>query len=350
MSVRSDSTVPKTLLPGKAWGLRRLADSHGCFAMVAIDQRPPIAQLIAKARGVAVADVAFADMVALKRLLAEGLVDAAGAMLVDPNFGMPACADLLRADRGLIVTLEEHRFGETPNGRLSESIPNWSVEQIARLGGDAVKVLAWYRPDASNAVREHQRQYVQKVGAECAAHGLPFVFELLTYPFPRDASSLRDYVEDPDKLPELVIDSVREFADPRYGVDVFKLESPLPMSTLPDPQGHDAVRVQAMFDRMGQACGDRPWVMLSAGSTMAAFERAVTYACRAGASGFLAGRAVWWEAAKRWPDEAAMRQLLQGEANDYVLRLTEIVHRVGRPWRPRYDWSGIQQEGQFARA
>ena len=38
----------------------------------------------------------------------------------------------------------------------------------------------------------------------------------------------------------LVLDSVREFAKPEYGVDLFKLEAPLPGASLPAPDGSAA--------------------------------------------------------------------------------------------------------------
>ncbi|NIS30131.1 MAG: tagatose-bisphosphate aldolase, partial [Actinobacteria bacterium] len=63
---------------------------------------------------------------------------------------------------------EHSVFEETPYGRRSSSIDDWSVEKIKRVGGDAVKVLAWYRPDADAAVLEHQHEYVAAIGAECA--------------------------------------------------------------------------------------------------------------------------------------------------------------------------------------
>ena len=44
-------------------------------------------------------------------------------------------------------------------GRYSKNIKNWSVEKIKRMGGDAVKVLAWYRPDADEKSIEHQKIY-----------------------------------------------------------------------------------------------------------------------------------------------------------------------------------------------
>ena len=95
------------------------------------------------------------------------------------------------------------------------------------MGGDAVKVLAWYRPDADAAVNEHQKRFVREIGEDCARHDIPYVLELLVYPFLGSANHTADYVESPGKLPCLVIDSVREFAKPEYGVDLLKLESPL---------------------------------------------------------------------------------------------------------------------------
>jgi len=63
------------------------------------------------------------------------------------------------------------------------------------------------------------------VGDACAHFDIPFVFELLVYPLARDAEQTRDYVEMKTKRPELVLESVETFAAPRFGVDLFKVES-----------------------------------------------------------------------------------------------------------------------------
>ncbi len=337
------------MTPGKRWGLRRLASADGFFSMVAIDQRPPIEQLVAKARGIARSEVGFADISLCKRWLAQALAPHAGALLVDPNYAYPAMADLLQPQRGLLLTLEDHRFEDTPCGRKSHSIADWSVAKIRRLGADAVKVLAWYRPDASDEVLEHQHRYVREIGQQCREHDIAFIFELLTYPFPQGPDSLRDYVEDPAKAPQRVVDSVKAFAGPEYGVDLFKLESPIPAPALPDPAAADGAAAQAWFDALGAACGDTPWVMLSAGASMGDFERALRYALRAGASGFLAGRAVWWEALSRFPDEAAVAAALQREAVPYLQRLADLTRRQGRAWQPAASGPAVRQEGDFAR-
>ncbi len=335
---------------GKHWGLRRLASAEGVFAMVAIDQRPPIVHCVARARGVAPADVAFADIVQVKALLAQALAPHATALLVDPDFGLPAAAPHLQPGRGLLLTLEEHRYDDRPDGpmkgRQSRLIPHWSVAQVRRLGADAVKLLAWYRPDASEAVRQHQQQLVQAVGEACAQHDIAFVFELLVYPFAQAPGAPANYDEDAAKQPQRVITSVCDFAHPRFGIDLFKLESPLPMATLPAPGAAGAEAAQQHFNTLGQACGGTPWVLLSAGGSPASFEHALVYACRAGASGFLAGRAVWWDALAAYPDAAAVTAALQRQAVPYLQRLTDLAAQQARRWQPALSLAGVQAEGQ----
>ena len=123
---------------------------------------------IGKNRGIARDQVEYSDVTAAKRLLVENLSPYCSSMLFDPNFAVPAAIDVLPARCGLIMTLEEHRVEETAGGRKSRAITNWSVEKIRAMGGDAVKVLAWYRPDADAAVNEHQKRFVREIGVECA--------------------------------------------------------------------------------------------------------------------------------------------------------------------------------------
>jgi tagatose 1,6-diphosphate aldolase len=335
---------------GKTRGLTRLADDRGHFTMVALDQRPPLIAALAKARGIAPADVSFADMVKAKRLFVQGLGSAASSMLFDPNYAVPAAIDILPRSTGLIMTLEDHRVEETPAGRKTKSIADWSVEKIRRMGADAVKVLVWYRPDAGADVVAHQRAYVRAVGDACRVHDIAYVLELLVYPFQGAAGHTTDYVEAPDKRAELVIDSVRDFAAPEYGVDLFKLETPLPAAGLLEP-GSDAAATAA-FDAIGRICAEAgiPWVMLSGGAAPALFERVMSYAYAAGASGFLAGRSIWLNAIENhFPDAAAVLAALNDDGRQRLARLSAIAARLARPWTSRFDPIAATREGDFAR-
>jgi len=310
------------ITPGKLWGMRRLANDDGVFVMTALDQRPPIMNPIkAKRRTPEAPDGDVADV---KRVIAQELAAHSSALLVDPIWAYSRCIDLIPPSKGLILTLEDHRVVDGPGGRKSFNIPNWSVEKIRRIGGDAVKVLAWYRPDADADVIAHQKDYVRAIGEQCRRLDIPFVFELLVYPF-QDAA--HDYVEDTGKRPEMVIDSVAAFAAPEFGVDIFKLESPIPAKLVPEPG--DAA-TQELFDRLGKTAG-RPWVMLSAGAGKADFKRVLAYAFKAGASGFLAGRAIWADSFSHWPDLDAMATDLRQSGAPYLAELGAMACREATP-------------------
>lgn len=315
------------LSAGKLRGLRRLADAEGFFSMLAVDQRPPIMNHVKAVHGVdAPPDMAVVEV---KRALLAALAPEASAVLLDPVWAWPFAHDVVAPGQGLIVTLEDHRFEDTHEGRRSRAIPAWSVEKIKRMGADAVKVLAWFRPDAGRGAIEHQQDFVRAVGEDCRRYDLPFVFELLVHPF---AGAAHDDAEDPAKRPDLVLESVRRFAGPEYGVDLFKLESPLPAAAIPDPDGAEAGRVQALFDLLAQAAG-RPWMLLSAGASAETFAHTLTFALRAGASGFLAGRAIWWEPFRRhYPDLDVMASALRKEAAPYMARLRTLTGAHGTPW------------------
>ena len=313
-----------TMTPGKFQGLRRIADGAGRFKMVAVDQRPPIENLV---RDAGVGPDGFESGVAdIKMSLIQALAPTSSAILMDPQYVFPDALRLVPRDKGVLVTLEYDKFEETPTGRLSSSIPDWSVAKIKASGGDAVKVLAWYRPDAAPDVLDHQKRYVSAIGDECERYDIPFVFELLVYPMPSESGHTVDYVESPTKKSEHVIESVETFADSTFGVDLFKLESPVPVSSLGDDGS------QAAFDHLGRAAG-RPWVMLSAGASSASFRTILEHAYGSGASGYLAGRAIWWDECKAcYPDIEKMNSSLADTSVAYMSSINELTDDAATPW------------------
>jgi tagatose 1,6-diphosphate aldolase len=317
------------LSAGKYWGMRRMADGGGRFRMTAVDQRPPIKNPIKAKRGTT--EAPWEDVAAFKEMLIRELQGESTALLLDPHFAYPRGVTMLEPTRGMILTLEDSIFRETPGGRLSSEIDDWSVEKIKRAGGDAVKVLTWYRPDGDPKVCAAQQEFTARIGAACAKYDIPFVFELLVYPLASDAEQTRDYVEMKSKHPQLVLESVRTFADPRFGVDLFKLESPLAAADVPGVGAPGWEAAQKWFDALGEAAG-RPWVMLSAGAGMEEFRKVLTHAYRAGASGYLAGRAIWLKAFQHFPDWSAIEAGLRGEALDYMRSLNALTAAEATPW------------------
>ncbi|MCA1951592.1 MAG: tagatose 1,6-diphosphate aldolase [Hyphomicrobiales bacterium] len=319
----------KSLSAGKLRGLRRMADAAGRFKMTAVDQRPPIVNPIAAARG---GTAPWGDVARFKTMLVEELQGESTAMLLDPNYAYPMAVTRLDPRLGLIMTLEDSAFRETGEGRLSSEIDDWSVEKIKRAGADAVKVLAWYRPDAPEAVNRHQRDFARRIGEACLRYDIPYLFELLVYPLPGEKNQTTQYIEMAEKKSELVLESVREFAKPEYAIDVFKLESPVPARDCDGSAG-----VQALFDEMGRLAG-RPWVMLSAGAGMAEFRNVLGHAYAAGASGYLAGRAIWSEAFKAFPDWDGIRRGLQQGGVSYMRDINRLTDHQAHPWW--HAWGG----------
>ena len=317
------------MTPGKFWGLRRMADAGGRFKMLAVDQRPPIKTKVMAARGEAQAR--YDDVRKVKRALMEALAPQATAVLADPTYALCDAMTLLAPDHGLVVTLEDSVFGEGEDGRLSKPIDDWSVSKIKRIGGDAVKVLTWFHPEQDAASRQAQLDFTRRAGEACARHDIPFLLEMLLYPLAADGDQTKDYVEQAGKRADHVLKTVEVMAAPDFGVDVFKLESPLPAKAVPPPGDGETA---ALFAEMGRLAG-RPWVMLSAGASQAAFRNVLYYAFEAGASGFLAGRAIWWDAFQHFPDMARMGADLRGPAAAYMAELNALADAKARPWT---DW------------
>lgn len=317
------------LSAGKLWGLRRMADAGGRFKMTAVDQRPPIKGPIASHLGRD--EAPYEEVARFKALLIETLQAEASAMLLDPHYAIPKGIDIFSPTKGLVVTLEDSVFTETEGGRFSAEIDDWSVEKIKRMGGDAVKVLAWYRPDAAAEVNQHQKDFTKAIGAACARYDIPFLFELLVYPLASDSETTGNYEELKSKRADDVLKSVETFAHADFGVDVFKLESPIAAKDVPGIAGSGAAQAQAPFDEMGRLAG-RPWVMLSAGAGKDDFRNILSHAYKAGASGYLAGRAIWQDAFAHYPDWGAVRAGLETDSVSYMKDINALTDAEATPW------------------
>ena len=326
------------LSAGKYWSMRRLADENGYFKMTAVDQRPGVEALVASKRPDSQSQ--YEDVGSIKEALIQELSPYSSALLLDPGYAYPYAYRSIDPRKGLLITAEQWACEEDKGGRRTLLYPNWSVEKIKRMGADGVKLMLWYRPDASPETLAHQQHLVETVGAECRKHDIAFLLEPLVYPFLSEAES-PEYREDPNKRPEMVIDTVKEFRKERYGIDIFKLETPLPAATIADPDidSAESREAQGWFNQIDGLL-DRPWVMLSAGAGMEPFRRVLTYAFRAGASGYLAGRAIWWGATEFYPDLDAFRTYIREHGVPYAENIQKTLYEHGRSWTDKMSLSG----------
>lgn len=338
-----------SLSAGKLRALATLADDDGRFAMIAVDQRPPIFQALARHGDRAPADVRYEEVAAVKGALVEVLAPHATAVLLDPVWTHPHHLRAVPGRVGLLSTLEDYGFEDVAGERRSRLIDGWSVAKIRRSGAQAVKLLAWHRPDLSEASAAHQDALVAAVGRACTEHDLAFVLELLVYPRPGEDPAGAAYAR---AKPERVLGSLRHYADPRYAVDLMKLEFPAELKRVDGFQAgafdgvareavHDLDEVRGFLAGL-DAASPVPWVLLSAGVGPREFALNVELALDAGASGVLAGRAVWYDALAAYPDLAAVKARLRDRSVPYLHQLRALVAR-GRPWtdHPRFGGSPV---------
>lgn len=108
------------------------------------------------------------------------------------------------------------------------------------------------------------------------------------------------------------------------GVDVLKAELPI------DPLAEDDERVWAAACHKLTAASCVPSVLLSAGVSSESFLRQAAVACAAGASGILAGRALWAEALAM--AEPARLAFPHSVANERLSILRQAVDSQAGPW------------------
>tara|TARA_B100001173_G_scaffold212344_1_gene183267 strand:+ start:1346 stop:2368 length:1023 start_codon:yes stop_codon:yes gene_type:complete len=315
---------------GKLIHLKKLCTDNNHFQMLAVDQRPPIFNIITSSTG---KNYTYSQVVECKKLITEHLSKLATAILMDPHYSL---SNILKYNqsKGLVITLEEHSFVETEKGRYSSNIDNWSVEKIKRAGGDAVKVLAWYRPDAEDESLEHQKKYVREIGEECEKYSIPFLLELLVYPFQDDENHTTEYQEQKQKKTQHVIDSVKEFSKDRYKVDIFKLESPVDSSELEHKISEET---ELAFRELSEATNDKPWVVLSSGMGKESFYKCLELAYKNGASGYLAGRTIWLDAFENYPNIMEVEEGLINDSVNYVRKLNELTARNAQSLDTYFD-------------
>ncbi len=286
--------------------------------MLAIDQRPPIFNLIKKKKK----KYTYQDVVDFKNHISLNLSQHSTAILMDPIYALPNLIPSSKS-KGLIITLEDHTFLEKGKGRYSKNIKNWTVEKIKKIGGDAVKVLAWYRPDADQKSIIHQKKYIQNIGKECERYDIPFLLELLVYPFKKEVGYSKEYKEQVDKNKNHVINSVKEFSKTKYKVDIFKLESPVDSNQLNNNKFTQAT--EKAFKELSKATRNVPWVMLSSGMSKKSFFNCLKLAYKNGASGYLAGRTIWLDAFKDYPNYKKIKKNLNNESVNYIKKLNLLT-------------------------
>jgi len=284
--------------------MKAVSDARGVIAAAAMDQRGSLQKALAKERGGTVGDK---DLEEFKILVTEVLTQHASAILLDPEWGLPASKRRAK-NSGLLLAYEKTGYDASTPGRLPDLLDLWSVRRIKEAGGDCVKILLYYAPADSKAINDHKHAWVERIGDECRANDIPFFLEFVGYEEGADEKGL----EFARKKPEIVTASMAEFTKDRYGVDVMKVEVPINMKYVEGTKSFGGQKLyskqEAMdFFRKSADVATRPFIYLSAGVSNQEFTESLALAADAGTrfSGVLCGRATWKDGISVYAKEGA---------------------------------------------
>jgi tagatose 1,6-diphosphate aldolase len=332
--------------PGKLAGMKAVSDARGVIAAAAMDQRGSLQKALAKERGAAVGDP---EMREFKTIVAEVLTPHASAILLDPEWGLPASKRRAKT-AGLLLAYEKTGYDKTGPGRLPDLLDEWSVQRLKEAGANCIKILLYYTPVDPKDVNDKKHAWVERIADECRANDIPFFLELVGY----DESVDEKGPEYAHEKPEVVIGSMREFTKDRYGVDVLKVEVPVNMKFAEGSRVFGGTKVytkeeaKAAFRRAADVV-TKPFIYLSAGVSNAEFTEALELAAEAGTrfSGVLCGRATWKDGipiyAKQGAD--AFRQWLQNEGVKNIKNVNDHL-KAAHPW---FEFYGAKSPEELAK-
>lgn len=253
-------------------GYQQICGANGRMMVVACDQRGAMRQILASTpeERAKIDENKLGDV---KSDIVAYLANSASCVLLDPVCAVPRVIDdgVLGRNTALLIGLDASGWDVDAKGyRLSKLVPGVDARRVRELGGTGGKLMVYLRPDRPEA-NTHNIKIIRDCVADFAKEDLLLVVEILTYAF--DGEDETAYKA---KFGELIEGCARIALD--NGSKVLKL--PFPGS---------AASCRAISDM----AGDVPWAVLSAGVDHKTFLGQVETAMRNGASGVIAGRALW---------------------------------------------------------
>ena len=320
------------ITPGKLAGLKAVSNARNVIAAAAMDQRGSLEKSISKERGTTASGH---DLEVFKTLVTEVLTQHASAILLDPEYGLPAAQH--RNGKGLLLAYEKTGYDATTAGRLPDLLDVWSVRRLTEAGADCIKILLYYTPFDSPAVNEFKHAWIERIGDECRAHDIPFFLEFVGYD---EHGADEKTVEYARKKPSIVAGAMKEFSKDRYGVDVLKVEVPIVMELVEGTRAYKGAsaytRAEALslFRSVGEST-EKPFIYLSAGVSNPVFIETLELAAESGVAfnGVLCGRATWKDGiaiyAKQGPE--AFRQWLETTGVENIQNVNKALE-AATPW------------------
>jgi tagatose 1,6-diphosphate aldolase len=311
---------------GKFDNIQACADDKGVIAAAAMDQRGSLKKSIEGKRG---APVSNEDLTDFKKRVTKVLTRHSSAILMDPEYGLPALAERAPGT-GVLLAYEKTGYDVNVKGRMPDLLNEWSVYRLVKAGANAIKILLYFNPFDDEYINAVKLAFIQRIGAECAANDVPFFLEPLAYDDNYDEKGL----EFAKLKPRYVAKYMEEFSKPEYGVDVLKVEIPINVEFLEGSRafkGGEAAydkRTAMEYFQMAAAAAKKPFIYLSAGVDDDVFRESLELAAEAGTtfSGVLCGRATWKEGIPIFAQQGG--DALEDWLNDVGVKNIEALNAV----------------------
>ncbi|HHD7495748.1 TPA: sulfofructosephosphate aldolase [Klebsiella oxytoca] len=251
--------------------IKDITRASGGFAMLAVDQREAMRLMFAAAGAkLPVTDSVLTDF---KVNAAKILSPYASAILVDQQFCYRQVVEqnAVAKNCAMIVAADEFIPG---NGIPVDSVvidKKINPQAVKQEGAKALKLLVLWRSDEDV---QQRLDMVKEFNEVCHTNGLVSIIEPVVRPPRRGDKFDRE---------QAIIEAAKELGD--SGADLYKVEMPL--------YGKGSRQELLTASQRLNENISMPWVILSSGVDEKLFPRSVSIAMTAGASGFLAGRAVW---------------------------------------------------------
>ena len=285
-------------------GYQQICGKNGLMMVVACDQRGGMRKVLADTPE-AQAAIDEAALGVVKAGIVQHLANKASCVLLDAVCAVPDVVDqgVLGRDTGLLIGLDASGWDTDAKGyRISKPVPGVTARRVRELGGTGAKLMVYLRPDRPEASTVNL-DIIRDCIADFAAEDLLLVVEILTYQLKGESDA--DYAA---AFPGLIVESARISVD--LGSKVLKL---------PYPGTPEAcAEITAL-------CGDIPWAVLSAGVDHSTFIGQVETAMQNGASGVIAGRALWKDCISL--DSDTRREKLESIANARLREIQKVLDR-----------------------
>lgn len=315
--------------------LENLSDENGFISALAIDQRGALKKMINKHQK----EEATAEQIKeFKTLVSEHLTKYSSSILLDPEYGLEA-SKMRDKNAGLLLAYEKTGYDANAVGRLPDCLVEWSAKRLKEEGADAVKFLLYYDVDENEEINIQKKAYMERIGAECVAEDIPFFLEILSYDCNIDDNSTAEYAK---VKPRKVIEAMKEFSNPRYNVDVLKVEVPVNMKFVEGFSDGEAVYTEeeaANYFKLQDEATQLPYIYLSAGVSAKLFQDTLKFAHDSGAkfNGVLCGRATWANGVEIFTKEGekAAIEWLNTVGKKNIEELNEIVKKTATSWKEK---------------